>query len=508
MEGTRRYNTNKALATLGALVFTSVVWALPGLGAGDPPNLDLTISSDRTFALYRPAGWEVSTQGVPNGQQVTVAAPKGPDFVQMIFLKATDTPSNSVKFASLTLKNSRPWKPGMKVSWARSTRDRRRTVVEFEYEQPDKKRIRGRQYFIMDYPEVSVFGYETEVARFDTMQPVLLSVLSNFTYLDPRQWKGTEKRSNTPAPVNLQMTTRSLPDSSASLVVPSGWGLLGAKGTALCKSSDAAAGFTFSSTEFHDPSKMPNLDGATIPAGLHYPYMAPVDAMMTVMMKFGSSRLQVVERSLDPARAAGVAGFLKRGADVETAVLTFSNENGVRCKGYYDVLGLHPLPSGQWMIIFYAIWAPEAQFDGYVPPLVKMSESLKSNDKWALDYIRQGVANLKRLMAKTSRATPDTASAAGESSAWVFQERRRSEDYLDHKRTSMIRGEQEWLSRVEGGVLHKSDHWGLSREGKKFIVDLPYNYYYYDGRNPTYNEAMTPVDTSREVYESFHGNGP
>jgi len=495
-------------ATMAAMVITVAAWCTPGCGAGAPPDLDLYVSADRSFALYEPAGWEVSTQEVLNGQMVTVAAPKGPDSAQMIFLKTTDSSNDSVKLASLTLKNPRPQKPGMKVSWARSTQDRRRTVVEFEYEQADKTRIRGRQVFIMNYPEARVFGYETEAARFDTMRPVLLSVLSNFTYLDPAQWKGKVKRSSTSSPVNLQMTTRTLPDSSASLLVPSGWGQLGAKGTALSKSPDGAAGFTFSSTEFFAPSKMPNFDSATIPGGLYYPYMAPVDALMTVMMKFGSSRLQVLERSMDPQRAAAVATFLKRGADVETAVLTFDNENGVRCKGYYDVLGLNPLPSGQWMIIFYAIWAPEARFDGYLPSLVKISESFKINEKWASDYIRQGIENLKHLMARTSRTMADAASSARESATVAFLERRHSEDYLDIKRTSMIRREQEWLSRVEGGVLYKSDRWGLNREWKRLIDGEPYNYYNYGGLNPKVNEAITPLDVSREVYESVFGKGP
>jgi len=71
------------------------------------------------------------------------------------------------------------------------------------------------------------------------------------------------------------------------------------------------------------------------------------------------------------------------------------------------------------------------------------------------------------LMAKTSRMMAETASAARESLTASFQERARSRDYLDYKRTSVIRGEQEWVSQVEGGALYKSDHWGLSREGRE-----------------------------------------
>jgi len=92
-----------------------------------------------------------------------------------------------------------------------------------------------------------------------------------------------------------------------------------------------------------------------------------------------------------------------------------------------------------------------------------------------------------------------------ESSMAAYQERQRSQEYIDYKRTGYIRGEQEWVSEVEGGALYKSDHWGLSREGERKIEGQDFNYYNYKGQNPRYNETMTPVDSSREVYESAYG---
>jgi hypothetical protein len=92
-----------------------------------------------------------------------------------------------------------------------------------------------------------------------------------------------------------------------------------------------------------------------------------------------------------------------------------------------------------------------------------------------------------------------------ESGMAAYRERQRSQEYIDYKRTGYIRGEQEWLSQAEGGVLYKSDHWGLSREGERVIEGQEYNYYNFKGQNPRYNEIMTPVDISREVYESVYG---
>jgi hypothetical protein len=492
------------LAPLAALLVATAASAAPE-GASARPALELYVSPDRSFALYKPVGWEVRAQPHPNGRTVVVTAPRGHAFAQMTFLRTDDRGNDSVQLASSTVRGVRARIPGLKIAWVRSTPDRRRTVMEVEYTAPDKMPIRGRQYFIMNHPEARVFGYETEGARFGELQPVFLSVLSNFTFLDAGQWPERASGARAAAPLDLALRSRALSDGSASLLLPPDWQLAGAKGAVLTKSPRGDAGFAFSNADFWGPSSLPYFDSSRIPGAIHAPYMPPVDALMTLMRRFGSSKMQVIERSRDPARAAAAAGALRRRVDAETAVLAFSNDKGLRCKGYYDVLALGPLPSGQWAIIFFAVWAPEAEFDRYLPSLLKIGGSFRINERWASDYIRAGLENLKRLEAKTSRMMAETATAARESLTAAFQERARSEQYLDYKRTSTIRGEQEWVSEVEGGTLYKSDHWGLSREGKPLIEGQPYNYYNYTGQNPRYNESMTPVDASREVYERVYG---
>jgi hypothetical protein len=185
--------------------------------------------------------------------------------------------------------------------------------------------------------------------------------------------------------------------------------------------------------------------------------------------------------------------------------LRFTNDRGVSTRGYFDAVSCTPLPSGQWFVLLWGVWAPAAAFDTMLPTLVKMAESYRINDEWAGNYIRQGLKRLKEQMAKTQAAMRDAAESARASSSAAFEERMRSGDYIDYKRTSVIRGEQEWLSEVEGGALYKSDHWGLSREGERVIEGQPYNYYNYKGKNPFYNEQMTPVDISRDVYERAYG---
>ena len=190
---------------------------------------------------------------------------------------------------------------------------------------------------------------------------------------------------------------------------------------------------------------------------------------------------------------------------METASLSFDSRTGVRCKGVFDVTAFHPLPSGQWEITVTGIWSPEKEIAEYLPSLLRMAESYHINEQFAEDYVRRGLENLRRMTRETSEKAARAAREIRESSMAAYQERQRSMEYIDYKRTGYIRGEQEWLSQAEGGALYKSDHWGLSREGERDIEGQDYNYYNYKGKNPRYNETMTPVDISREVYESVYG---
>ncbi|KRT73471.1 MAG: hypothetical protein XU12_C0009G0067 [Deltaproteobacteria bacterium CSP1-8] len=480
--------------------------AMPAQGKG-PEKMELYTAGDNTFALYKPPGWKVDSRAVENGKVVTVSDPKGGSRAVMRILSMQDRRENSTTLVSRTLKDLRATVSGLDLAWARSTEDRRRAVIEFRYTGNQKNPMRGRYYFNTQYPDATVFGYEATEKEFGKQKSLLLSVLANFTILDPSaasgQFGASSPRKNAP---DLQMTKTVSGDRSFSLLVPKGWKLEGAKGQALCTTpGDGIAGFIASTISFWGPSRVPYFDSSRIRGVIHSPYCRPVDALILAMRESGSRNHKVLERATDPARAGKTAAYLKRGADVETASLSFDSRTGVRCKGVFDVTAFHPLPSGQWGITVTGIWSPEKEIAEYLPSLLRMAESYHINEQFAEDYVRRGLENLRRMTRETSEKAARAAREIRESSMAAYQERQRSMEYIDYKRTGYIRGEQEWLSQAEGGALYKSDHWGLSREGERDIEGQDYNYYNYKGKNPRYNETMTPVDISREVYESVYG---
>jgi len=499
----------RVLSILFAFVFTFLLFSTEAGSAPAKklPAMEMYTAADNTFALYKPRGWKVDSRLMENGKVITVSDPGGGSRAVMKILKMRDQRENSKTLVTGTLKSLRGSASNLTLAWARTTEDKRRAAVEIRYAGARKVPIRGRYYFNTQYPDATVFGYEAPDKEFEKQKPLLLSVLSNFTILDPTI---AAKRPRDSIPrkkaLDLQMTKARSTDGSFSLLVPKGWRMEGAKGQVLCSTpGDGIAGFISTSIAFWGPSQLPYFDSSRIQGVIHSPYVRPVDALILAMRNTGSRNHKILERASDPARAREASAFLKQAIEIETASVAFDSRTGVRCQGFYDVSASRPLPSGQWGIGVSGIWAPQKELPDYLPSLVKIAESHQIDRQYAAEYVRKGMENVRRMARETSEKVARSAREIRESGMAAYRERQRSQEYIDYKRTGYIRGEQEWLSQAEGGVLYKSDHWGLSREGERVIEGQEYNYYNFKGQNPRYNEIMTPVDISREVYESVYG---
>jgi hypothetical protein len=298
------------------------------------------------------------------------------------------------------------------------------------------------------------------------------------------------------------MKKASAPDGTCSLLVPEGWKLAAGKGAALCNTPDGDTGFIFTVIEFVGKSQIPHFDSSTISGNLRYNYMPPIDALMVAMQHFGSSNPRAVERYSNPAAANQATALLKRRTDAEIAVVSYNSKNGVACVGYFDVLGSYPTAAGQWGIIPLGIWAPASQFGRSLPSLIKVAESFQINQQWASDQVRQGMANLREQMKRTSSMMSRYAEEMRQSSLAAHQNRMKSMDFISYKFSTYMRGQQEWVTGLEGGKIYTSDHWGLSCGGQTIVEGPPFNYYNYQG---DVQHGHIPVDISREVYEAVKG---
>ncbi|NJD63473.1 MAG: hypothetical protein FIA93_12230 [Deltaproteobacteria bacterium] len=465
-------------------------------------DYEYQVTDDGAFGLYKPRGWKVDTRRSPKGKTILVSDRKGLSRVEMTFLDAIGPGLDSVTLASDTLKDVKKRMADLKVVEARSDRGRTHTVVKTVRRGPGKTPLEGRYCFNVKRPAAVAFAYEAPAKTFRETVPNLLTVISNISLLEEQVYRQRASRAKGPKPAELPMKRTPAPDGTCSLLVPEGWKFTAGKGAALCSSPDGDTGYLFSVIGFVGPSRIPYFDSSSIPGDLRYGYMPPADALVVAMRHFGSSNHRVLERHPNPSWAGQAAGLMQRKSDAEIAVISYTSKNGVPCVGYFEILGLHPTSAGQWGIIPMGIWAPSSRFAQSLPSLVKISESYRMNEKWASEYIRQGMANLKAMMKKTSSMMSRYSEEMRQSSLAAHQERMKSGDFISYKFSTYMRGEQEWVTGLEGGKIYTTDHWGLSSGGKLLIEGPPFNYYNYQG-DAKFGDI--PVDSSREVYEAVKG---
>jgi|GEM_PF-848426 len=488
------------MGLISFLIIVSLMWAQSAIAQPQISFSDFEyfVAADGAFGLYKPKGWKVGTQKYTDGKMIYVTDAKELAYVNLIFLEKIDPAHDSVSFAKATLQNIKRQIPDLKITMARTSRDRLKTVVEMQRSGAGQIIIKSKYTFHINRPQALIIGYEAPANQFKEMVPTLMTIVANITLFDEQAYKKMSGRKGAVASIR-PMHLRRAPDGTCEILVPEGWELQAAKGAALCHGQGGDIGYIFTIIDFVGQSQIPYFSSSQIPGNLRYSYMPPGEALSVAMSHYGSRNLRIIERYPNPQVAQQTSMFLKRRADAENVLISFHSKRGTSCIGYYDVLGLHPTYAGQWGIIVNGFWAPESSFGQDLPSLIKIAESYKINEQWAREYVRQGMERLKELMKKTSSMMSRYAEEMRQSSLAAHQNRMKSSDFINYKFSTYMRGEQEWVTALEGGQIYKSDHWGLSKEGQTIIEGQPFNYYNYKG---DYQYGHIPVDISREVYEA------
>ena len=467
----------------------------------DFSKFEYHVTDDGAFGLYKPKGWTVGTQKYPNGKMVFTTDPKDLLYVSMLFLEKVDPSYDSVSFASSTWKKLSRQIPGLKTLGARSSSDRMRTVVSYQKTGPQKVLIEGRYSFNIKHPTAVVFGYEAPAKDFKERVSALLTVIANITLQDPQAYEKLASQRKGGTATVLPMRETLAPDNTCRLLVPEGWNFQAGKGQALCHSPDGDRGYIYAIVGFVGQSRIPYFDSRNIPGQLRHNYMLPTDALIVASQHTGSRNHRVMERYSNTTWARQASGYLKQGVDAEIALISHTSKNGVAVTGYYDIMGFHPGNTGQWAIIPMGFWAPTSQFARYLPSLLKIAESYQMNEAWVREYVRQGQERVREMMKKTSSMMSRYAEEMRQSSLSSHQERMRSGDFISYKFSTYMRGEQEWVTSLNGGAIVKTDHWGLSVGGRYVVEGPPFNYYNFQGEK----YGLIPVDSSREVFEAVKG---
>ena len=465
----------------------------PTAPASSSLTMTKIVSPRVSFVLYAPAGWTARETELAGARTLTVSAPTSTGRVVLRVGRST-TKRDSW---SLTFDFARDLAAGgTDLTWSKTRQrpDGTRLVADGRF----RDRRYGQRHFrcwcLRDGSRYTCAAVEAPDGTLPANRQLLLSILANVHVL-----KGAPEPGGGPAPLPA-LTRYRLRDRSASFHLPRTWQVreLG-RGQFVAGDPRGAASFMVASAEVLTPRL-----GVRVPGQLVAPFSPPNRALALLSAHQGlltDMRIERIYPRRDVARALATV-YTSGPVLVEEFVFT-GQARGGRIKGYTFGISFGSRLGTNWSFRHLTVAAPVDQFNASLPVFSAMLESYRINDDWAQRYVAQGVARLRSLQQQTAVQVSRNAEEIRRTMQAAYDERQRSQAYIDYQRTSYIRGTQEWVSSLEGGTIYRSERWGLrNTESGDFLEGRPYNYFNFRGRHPGTGEDLIAVD-SRSQWERY-----
>jgi len=484
------------IAAIAVVMLQATCHAQAGKGAraATPagPGMQKVVTDKASFVLYVPKGWKV--QEAAEGQSIQVIASDPSGRSSVFFSTGADQQGGGV--TSLAKREAAKLgraAPDLEIRSALASRDGSSLVFDGTYSPPKRGKTEFRSWVSLQGGQFACARIEAPAGQLTAMKPTLLTVLSNI-----RVMKGAVAPAAGAAPARVQLVPYRLRDGSASFEIPQGWQCQDhGKGTFVA-GNPGGYSFISGSVELLTPQMRVNQPGILVSQ-----YLAPSQAWQFITGRYGLAtgmRFEKVIPRADMARQMGQV-YTAGPVTVEEFIYTFTNKEGHPCKGYTYGISFGSRLGTNWSFRHMTVTAPAESFGAWAGNFASMLASYKINDRWAQEYVAQGARRLREMQQQTSAMVARNAQEIRQMMQAAYDERQKSMDYIDYQRTSYIRGQQDWISSMEGGAVYRSDSWGTKnmatgeyREGK------PYDYVNFEGKNPRYNEQMQPVD-SRALWE-------
>jgi uncharacterized protein (DUF736 family) len=444
------------------------------------------VTPGANFVLYLPQGWNCTEKTGDGYLSLIVEDPSGQFGAVMDYGVSRQAGNGQAK---LIIGRLAQQFPTLRLGNSLRNNDYSRVVFDGFFTDPAKGKREFRCWVTNNAGNFLCSRIEAPEGKLAENREMLLSILANVRLIKGAFGSGGA------SPVAL--VPYRLGDGSATFQIPQGWRVQDL-GKAQFIALDPAGRFSFmvATVEMVTPRL-----GVRSPGLLVLPYMAPHDALKALCAQLGiAQNMQFlwVNRHQDLERAAAGGGT----AAIEDFLYTCDGKAGPS-KGFTFGMCFYSRLGTNWSMSHFTVAGPVDQFDSFAQNFANMLQSYRINQAWVSDYIRRGLDNVRRLQRQTSEIVTRNAQEIHSMMQAAYEERQRSQDYIDYQRTNYIRGQQDWISSVEGGTVYHSDSWGLTNTATgEFYEGQPFDYVHFQGENPKYRETMTPVD-NRELYEKF-----
>ncbi len=499
---------------------------------GDQPELEEYRSADGKVLLYKPKGWLVE-EGEIFGEGtygVSIMEPEENAAIVFMTFPVDEQIKDSIMLAARCTEAIREEYPDLKTTHLSSTPERNRTIAEMTLTADGEKGI-GHGYFFQTERIGTVYLLLAREDMWNELRPTLTTVAANLAFAPEGvaavQRRGQElaarvssgqpqgqvlhpaaliqQASQRPGPqVSLQQVA--LPDQSMVMQIPQGWKLEGQKLQFIaCNNPQTRTHGMGYVSHTIIPTDMP------IAGAITASYQPPARALKLVLESGQTTRdVQVLSECLAeqavPELAQSIQKMRAQGQQVDVRLIYARFKNvptGMAQRGLFTVQCTSSSMSPVWQVLVQGSWAPEDEYDQWLPLYLRIDKSIQVNQQW-MGQEMQGRAvrqqqlnrNLQDSIAGSQRAFDDYMGS--------LQNASRSRDYTSHMWSQTTLGQGTWVAENEGARVYETDSWGI--QGPEGRIDSPaYNTTNFTGENPWGGGSLELVDT-RPEYERYIAN--
>ena len=458
---------------------------------GKPPAMKKWVTEQAGFVLYLPAGWRGEEDREVNLSRLRIVDASAKFKAALVLGAEAGGDIQTLARRQVNLIGQRH--PDLNVRNVQISPDRSRLVFNGAFSDGNNGRREMRAWLTLRNGRYQYTTISAPEGQLEGIKPALLSVLANVRVT--KALDAGEGRAAMP-----RMKPYRLADGSARLQIPEGWRVreLG-KGQFIASDPAGTPSFMVASADVLTPAL-----GVHVPGVPVSPYLSPERAWRFLTGAQGLARnMNFLEVNPRPEIAAQIAQVYTAGP-VEVADFLYSCDTREGAsKGYTLGISFGSRLGSNWNFRHITVAALRDRFESYAPLFAAMLKSYAMDEGWVKNYVHQGMQRLRQMEQETARKVARNAGDIHQMMQAAYDERQKSQDYLDYQRSQSIRGEQDWISSKEGGTVYHTDNWGTrnTTTGETW-EGQPYDYVHFGGRNPQRNEDMTPID-SRKLWERY-----
>ncbi|MBN2180398.1 MAG: zinc ribbon domain-containing protein [Sedimentisphaerales bacterium] len=480
--------------------------------------------------LYKPKDWEVQEQNLEHGgYAVVVMEPQETAVVVFMTFPIGEHIKDSVSLAGVCVAAFCDEIPDFKAKNINSTQDRDRTIMEVSFTEEGEKGI-GHGYFFYTQRAGTVYLLLAREDLWDQLRPMMTNVASNIAYAPEgiatvtrqgmdmaaqapiAQEQGQvlnpaamlQKARSSPAR-QMPLQPAALPDQSLTMQIPQGWSIEGQKMQYVLFDNPQTRSHGMSSTSYTIiPSQV------SVPGVINAPYQPPPQAFNLILQftRSGSNLEilgEVTGEQVEPEIAKAVQRLRVQGFQVDSRILhvRYKSPTGATLRGLFSIQCSTIPMSPVWQVSIDGSWAPENEFDEWLPVYLQVGKTFRINQQWQASEMqdrfyrqRQLNRNLQNSIAESNRAFDDYMGS--------LQNADRSRDYISWMQSQTTLGQGTWVANNEGAEVYQTNSWGI--EGPYGSIDNPaYNTTNFTGQNPWGQNQLELVNTRAE-YEKYITN--